>query len=212
MSSIFLDFHGPEIYHTKFAPRSRREHPRPAGCITPRRGSPGYPKTKTNQNIMAGKDTQDEENVRVVCRNRKARHLYHIIEEYEAGLVLTGTEVKSLRQGKASLPESYAQLRDGEIFLVGCHIDEYGQGNRNNHDPMRERKLLLNSREITRLQTKVLERGFTLVPLSIYFRDGWAKVKIALARGKKLYDKREDLKKRTAEREAERAMRKVREM
>ncbi|MBW7995813.1 MAG: SsrA-binding protein SmpB [Candidatus Glassbacteria bacterium] len=161
---------------------------------------------------MAGKDTKDEENVRVVCRNRKARYRYHIIEEFEAGLVLTGTEVKSLRSGKASLPESYAQLRDGEVFLVGCHIDEYSQGNRNNHDPLRERKLLLSRREIGRLQTKVLERGLTLVPLSIYFRDGWAKVKIALARGKKLHDKREDLKRKTAERETERELRKVRDL
>ena len=160
---------------------------------------------------MAAKGSNDEENVKVVCRNRKARHLYHLEEEYEAGLVLSGTEVKSLRNGRASLPESYAQIRDGEVWLVGCHIDEYSQGNRHNHDPMRERKLLLGKKEIHRLQTKVNERGFTLVPLSIYFRDGWAKVKIALARGKKLYDKREDLKGRTADREAQRELRRVQE-
>jgi len=156
---------------------------------------------------MTGKDIQDEENVKIVCRNRKARHLYHLIEEYEAGLVLTGTEVKSLRQGKVSLPESYVQLRQGEVFLVGCHIEEYSQGNRHNHDPLRDRKLLLGAREIQRLQIRVLERGFTLVPLSIYFRGGWAKVKFALGRGKNLFDKREDLKRRTDQRETEREIR-----
>jgi SsrA-binding protein len=159
---------------------------------------------------MGGKTTEDTDNVRVVCRNRKARHLYHLDEEYEAGLVLTGTEVKSLREGKVSLPEAYAEVRDDEVWLVGCHINEYEPGNRHNHDPVRDRKLLLSRREIVRLRTKVLERGYTLVPLSIYFRDGWAKVAIALARGKKLYDKREDLKRRTAQREAERELRKAR--
>ncbi len=156
---------------------------------------------------MAGRNSHDKENVKIVCRNRKARHLYHLVEEYEAGLVLTGTEVKSLRQGKASLPESYVQLRGGEVFLVGCHIEEYSQGNRQNHDPQRDRKLLLGAREIDRLQVKVHERGFTLVPLSIYFRGGWAKVSFALGRGKKLYDKREELKRRTDQREAEREIR-----
>ena len=120
--------------------------------------------------------------------------------------MLTGTEVKSLREGKATLPESYAQLREGELFLVGCHIDEYTAGNRYNHDPRRERKLLLARAELRRLEEKVLEKGLTLVPLSIYFREGWAKVKLALARGKKLYDKREDVKRREADREAERAV------
>ncbi len=141
-----------------------------------------------------------------MCRNRKAHYLYEILEEYEAGMVLTGTEVKSLREGKATLPESYAQLREGELFLVGCHIDEYTAGNRYNHDPRRERKLLLARAELRRLEEKVLEKGLTLVPLSIYFREGWAKVKLALARGKKLYDKREDVKRREADREAERAV------
>ncbi len=156
---------------------------------------------------MAGKGLQEEENVKIVCRNRKAGHLYHLIEDYEAGLVLTGTEVKSLRQGKASLPESFVQLRQGEVFLVGCHIEEYSQGNRNNHDPLRDRKLLLGTREIERLHIRVHERGFTLVPLSIYFRGGWAKLKFALGRGKKLHDKREDLKRRTDQRETEREIR-----
>ncbi|MEA1997582.1 MAG: SsrA-binding protein SmpB [Gemmatimonadota bacterium] len=148
----------------------------------------------------------DEEGIKIVCRNRKARHLYHLLEEYEAGLVLTGTEVKSLRLGHASLPESYVVVRDGELFLVGCHIKEYTEGNRYNHDPLRERKLLMNRREIQRLETRVLEKGLALIPLSICFRGGWAKVKLALAKGKKLYDKREDLKRKDAQREAERAV------
>lgn len=147
--------------------------------------------------------------IKLVCRNRKAGHLYYILEEYEAGIVLTGTEVKSLREGRASLPESYAEIRDGEIFLVGCHISGYSAGNRYNHDPLRDRKLLMSKREIRRLQGKVLEKGLTLVPLSIYFRHGWAKVKIALARGKKVFDKREDLKRKQADREAERALRRT---
>ncbi len=123
--------------------------------------------------------------------------------------MLTGTEVKSLREGRASLPESYAEIRDDEIFLVGCHISGYSAGNRYNHDPLRDRKLLMSKKEIRRLQGKVLEKGLTLVPLSIYFRNGWAKVKIALARGKKVFDKREDLKRKQADREAERALRRT---
>ncbi|HUU27185.1 MAG TPA: SsrA-binding protein SmpB [archaeon] len=144
--------------------------------------------------------------MKIVCQNRKARHLYTLLEEYEAGLVLTGTEVKSLRQGRVNLLDSYADIRSGELFLVGCHISEYTEGNRYNHDPLRDRKLLMSRREIRRLQGKVLEKGFTLVPLRIYFRDGWAKVKLALAKGKKIYDKREDLKRKQAERDTERAV------
>jgi SsrA-binding protein len=157
---------------------------------------------------MAGvKKTDEDEGVKIICRNRKARHLYQLLEEHEAGLVLTGTEVKSLREGNASLPESYAVIREDQIYLVGCHISEYTAGNRYNHDPLRERKLLLSRREIRRLTSKMQEKGLTLVPLSMYFRGGWAKVKLALARGKKLYDKREDLKRKEADREAARALR-----
>ncbi len=153
------------------------------------------------------KEAGDRAQTKVVCRNRKARHLYHLLEELEAGLMLTGTEVKSLREGHASLPDSYAVIRDGEVYLVGCHISEYTAGNRYNHDPLRDRKLLLSSREIRRLTVKVQEKGLTLVPLSIYFRGGWAKVQLALAKGKKVYDKRQDIKRREADREAARAMR-----
>jgi SsrA-binding protein len=158
-------------------------------------------------NLLASKDSGAEAGLKIVCQNRKARHLYDLLEEFEAGLVLTGTEVKSLRDGKASLPDSYAVIREGEVLLLGCHISEYVQGNRYNHDPLRARKLLLSRKEIGRLQVKVLEKGLTLVPLSIYFRKGWAKVRIALAKGKKIYDKREDIKRREADRETERAMR-----
>ena len=159
--------------------------------------------------IMTGtkKEANEGAEIKIVCRNRKARHLYHLLEEHEAGLVLTGTEVKSLREGHASLPDSYAVIRNGEVYLVGCHISEYTAGNRYNHDPIRDRKLLLSSREIRRLAGKVQEKGLTLVPLSIYFRGGWAKVKLALAKGKKIYDKRQEIKRREADREAARAMR-----
>jgi SsrA-binding protein len=156
-----------------------------------------------------GKSEVQNTGIKLVCRNRKATHLYYIMEEHEAGLVLTGTEVKSLREGRASLPESYAEIRNGELFLVGCHINEYSAGNRYNHEPLRDRKLLMSKKEIRRLQGKVLEKGLTLVPLSIYFHNGWAKVKIALARGKKVFDKREPLKRKQAEREAERALRRA---
>jgi len=153
------------------------------------------------------KESGEESGIKVICRNRKARHLYHLMEEYEAGLILTGTEVKSLREGHASLPESYAVIRGGEVYLVGCHISEYTAGNRYNHDPLRDRKLLLSRREIRRLAGKIEGKGLTLVPLSIYFRGGWAKVKLALARGKKLYDKRQEIKRRQADRETARAVR-----
>ena len=155
----------------------------------------------------AKKESGEEPGIKVICRNRKARHLYHLMEEYEAGLILTGTEVKSLREGHASLPESYAVIRGGEVYLVGCHISEYTAGNRYNHEPLRDRKLLLGRREIRRLAVQVEEKGLTLVPLSIYFRGGWAKVKLALARGKKVYDKRQELKRKEADRESARAVR-----
>lgn len=139
---------------------------------------------------------------RVVAVNRKARHRYEILEKFEAGMVLVGTEVKSLRQGRASLEEAFGRIYDHEVFLVGAHIPVYSHGNRQNHEPTRRRKLLLHRREIRRLEGKVTQRGFTLVPLSIYFtRRGVAKVELGLCRGKRVHDRREDLKKRDAERE-----------
>jgi SsrA-binding protein len=147
-----------------------------------------------------------DEPIKIIAQNRRARHEYHIIETFEAGLVLQGTEVKSLRGGKASLPESYARVENGEVFLLNAHIDEYDQGNRFNHDPIRRRKLLMHRREINRLIGRVEERGLTLVPLRMYFRRGKAKVELALARGKKTYDKREAIARREAEREMAAAM------
>ncbi len=142
---------------------------------------------------------------KLIVDNRRARHDYHLLERVEAGLVLTGTEVKSLRDGRASLQQAYADVRDGEAWLVGAHISVYDQGNIANHDPDRNRKLLLHRREVDSLEGKVRERGLTLVPTRLYFRNGRAKVELALARGKELRDKRRDLAKREASREMERA-------
>jgi SsrA-binding protein len=141
-----------------------------------------------------------------VARNPKATHDYHILETWECGIVLTGTEVKSLRSGKASIKEAYARLRNGEVFLDGMNITPYEQGNRYNHDPVRTRKLLLHRKEIEKLIGAVEQKGLTLVPLELYFRNGRAKVTLALGRGKKQYDKREDLKRRAVERETARAV------
>jgi SsrA-binding protein len=144
--------------------------------------------------------------VKLIAENRKARHEYQLLERWEAGLVLTGTEVKSLRQGGASLQQAYADVREGEVWLVGAHIAEYGQGNVHNHEPDRERKLLMHRREIESLYGKVRERGLTLVPTRMYFKDGRAKVELALARGKEQRDKRRDIAKRDADRQIERAL------
>ena len=153
---------------------------------------------------MAQDKKQDDREI--VARNKRARHDYHILDSWEAGLVLTGTEVKSLRNGKASIKEAYARVRNGEVFLDGMNITPYEQGNRYNHDPVRTRKLLLHRKEIERLIGATEREGLTLVPLELYFRKGRAKVVIALARGKKQHDKREALKQRVAEREAARAV------
>lgn len=143
---------------------------------------------------------------KLVARNKKARHDYAVLDTYEAGIVLVGTEVKSLRAGRASLVDGYAQIADGEAWLHGVHIPEYTQGTWTNHDPRRERKLLLHRDEIAKLIGKTREGGLTLVPLSLYFRDGKAKVEIALARGKRSYDKRQDLARRDAGREVARVL------
>ena len=151
-----------------------------------------------------------EQGVKVIARNRRARHDYHIEDTIEAGLVLTGTEVKSLRAGRASLTEAFAQISGNELWLHGLHIPEYAQGTWTNHDPRRTRKLLLHRKEIDRLASQVAERGFTIVPLSLYFSGGKAKVELALARGKRTYDKRHDLARRDAAREVDRALRRRR--
>ena len=147
-----------------------------------------------------------EKGRKVVASNRKARHDYAILDTFEAGIALTGTEVKSLRAGRASLVDAFGQEKDGEIYLYGMHIPEYAQGTWTNHEPRRTRKLLLTKLEIARLIGKLRESGLTLVPLSMYFSDGWAKVELALARGKRSYDKRQDLAQRDANREINRAV------
>lgn len=147
-----------------------------------------------------------EQGRRLVASNRKARHDYHIDEVFEAGMVLTGTEVKSLRAGRASLVDGFATVRDGEVWLENVHIPEYTEGTWTNHEPRRRRKLLLHKDEIVKLANETRERGETLVPLSLYFKDGRAKVEIAVARGKHNYDKRQALRERQDRREADRAM------
>lgn len=147
-----------------------------------------------------------EQGQKVVASNRKARHDYHIEDVYEAGLVLTGTEVKSLRAGRASLVDGYGTIDFGEAWLENVHIPEYVQGTWTNHSTRRRRKMLMNRAEIDKLQGKIKESGFTLVPLSIYFKDGKAKVEIALAKGKREYDKRQTLREQQDTREAARAM------
>jgi len=149
----------------------------------------------------------DETGIKIVARNRRARHDYELLEKVEAGLVLTGTEVKSLRNGKASLEDAYAELDGAEVFLLGCDIPEYLQANRMNHAPKRPRKLLLHRREINKLGARIGEKGMTLVPLSIYFKKGIAKVELCIARGRKTFDKREAMKQQEAKRDMDRAMR-----
>jgi SsrA-binding protein len=143
---------------------------------------------------------------KIICNNKKAFHNYFIEEKFEAGMVLKGTEVKSLRQGKANLNDSFAQVRNGEAFLNNLHISPYDFGNRENHDPDRVRKLLLHRKEIDKLHGKVREQGYSLVPLRLYFKNGLVKVEMGLAKGKKLFDKREDLKKKEMGRDMAQAM------
>lgn len=144
---------------------------------------------------------------KTVAQNKKAYHDYFIEETYEAGIVLQGTEIKSIRAGKVQLKDSYARIHNGEMFLYSVHISPYEQGNRYNHDPLRTRKLLLHKREIMKLLGETKEAGFALVPLKMYLKNGYAKVLIGLAKGKKKYDKREDLKQKEAKRDIERAFR-----
>jgi SsrA-binding protein len=147
---------------------------------------------------------------KLIADNRRARHDYHLLDRVEAGLVLTGTEVKSLREGKATLQQAFAEVRDGEAWLLGLHVPEYGQGNRSNHEPDRSRKLLLHRREIDKLYGQVREKGVTLVPTKLYFKDGRVKVELALAKGKELRDKRRDIAERDARRQIDRELKSLR--
>ena len=145
--------------------------------------------------------------IKIIANNKKAYHEYFVDEVFEAGLALQGTEVKSLRMGQVSIKEAYCRIRNGEVFVDNMNISPYEQGNRENHDPLRSRKLLLHGYEIEKLSKKVDEKGLTLVPTKIYFKDSKAKLEIGVCRGKKLYDKRESLKRKQADREASRAIR-----
>ncbi|GAB6184164.1 SsrA-binding protein SmpB [Thermodesulfovibrio hydrogeniphilus] len=144
--------------------------------------------------------------IKIVCQNKKAYADYDIEETIEAGVVLTGTEVKALREGRANIKDSYVIIKDGEAFLLNCHISPYSHGNIFNHDPVRTRKLLLHKREIQRLAGKIQQKGYSLIPLKIYFKGPYAKVEIAIARGRKKYEKRDIIKKKEAQREIERAL------
>lgn len=155
---------------------------------------------------MAKATPSNTPRTKVLARNRKARFDYHILETFEAGIALKGTEVKSVREGKIQLKDSYVEVRDDQAWLVGAHISPYTHGNRENHDPERPRKLLLNRREIDKLFGRSTIRGQTIVPLAVYLKGSWIKVEIALAQGKKLYDKRQAQKEKVVEREMEEAM------
>ena len=146
----------------------------------------------------------EQKHIKIIAKNRKARHDYHIDEEFEAGMVLKGTEVKSLRLGRANLKDSYARIKNGEVFVHQMHINPYPFAYYDNHDPLRPRKLLLHKREIKRLYGKVNEKGLTLIPLKMYFKNGKAKISIALAKGKRKYDKRDAIRRREEQREMER--------
>lgn len=152
---------------------------------------------------MSGK----KQGIKVVAENRRARHEYHIHETFEAGIALTGTEIKSLRAGRANLTDSYARIENGELYLISAHISPYEQGNRFNHEPRRNRKLLMHKSEILRLLGKTREKGYTLIPLKFYLTHGLAKVELALASGKDLYDKRQASAEKDAKREVERTLR-----
>ncbi|MBM4031585.1 MAG: SsrA-binding protein SmpB [Planctomycetes bacterium] len=146
-----------------------------------------------------------QDDIKPIARNRKAFHNFLVFDKWEAGIELRGTEVKSLRNGQVQMGDSYARIEDGQAFLIGLHISPYAKTAYGNHDPLRKRRLLLHHREIRRLATKVNERGFTLIPISLYFKRGLAKVELALACGKKLHDKRQDIKKREHQRQIQRA-------
>jgi SsrA-binding protein len=148
---------------------------------------------------------------KTVSDNRRARHEYEVLEVFEAGIVLSGTEVKSIRQGRANLADSFARVEEGELWLYNCHISPYDYGNRFNHDPVRKRKLLMHHKQILKIKSRMQEKGLTIVPLKLFFKGNWAKMDLALARGKQLYDKRADIAKRETKRQLERIIKQGRE-
>jgi SsrA-binding protein len=153
------------------------------------------------------KSAMREQGIKVISKNRRASHEYHLGTRYEAGMVLTGTEIKSIRNHKVDLKRGFARLVRGEVWLFDMHISPYEQGNRENHEPERPRKLLLRRKEIAQIERATQEKGTTMIPTRLYLKDGYAKVEIAIARGKKLYDKRQDIAKRDSQRQVERALR-----
>jgi SsrA-binding protein len=157
--------------------------------------TPGSSKKKTD-------DTQSQ--IKLISDNRRARFEYELFDVYQAGIELSGTEVKSMRAGKANLQDSFARVEDGELWLYNMHVSPYDHGNRFNHEPMRRRKLLMNAQEITRIKSALEEKGLTLVPLKLYFKRNWVKLDLALARGRRIYDKREAIKKRESDRRLKR--------
>lgn len=159
---------------------------------------------------MNKKNQKPAPDIKVIATNKKAYHDYHIIDTLEAGMVLTGTEIKSIRLGRVNLRDAYVLIREGEAWLINAHIAPYPHGNRENHEPRRERKLLLHRREIDRLLGKVNERGYTIVPLRLYLRRNKAKVELALVKGKRLYDKREAIARRDADRDLQRTLKRYR--
>jgi SsrA-binding protein len=162
---------------------------------------------RAGETAMARKAKKDEaDGIKIICRNKRAFHEYAVFDTLECGLVLTGTEVKSLRDGNGSLEDAYAKIEGGEVWLIGSDIPEYSMGNRMNHKPKRPRKLLLHRREIGKFAGKASQRGFTLVPLKMYFKDGRAKVELAVCRGRQLHDKRQVQKKADAQKEIRRAL------
>jgi len=157
------------------------------------------------------KDTADSKPaIKVVSDNRRARHEFEVLEVFEAGIELVGTEVKSMRQGRANLQDSFARVEQGELWLYNCHVSPYDHGNRFNHEPLRRRKLLMHRKQITKLKSRMQEKGLTLIPLRIYFKRNWVKVDLALARGKHLHDKREAIAKRESKRQLDRIVKQVR--
>ena len=154
----------------------------------------------------ASKEGASKNSVKIILKNRKARFNYEILEDYEAGLELVGTEVKSIRQGKVSIDEAFARFFKDELYIIGMHVKPYEFGNQFNHDPLRKRKLLLQKRELNKIAIKVQEKGLTIVPLSLYIKNGWVKIQIGIGKGKKLYDKRETKKKKEMEMELKRTV------
>jgi SsrA-binding protein len=160
---------------------------------------------KAKPTTVAASSKKDEKPlIKVVADNRRARHEYDIIEVYEAGIALSGTEVKSIRMGRANLSDSFARVEKGELWLFNCNISPYDHGNRFNHEPLRKRRLLMHGREIQKLKSKMQEKGYTLVPLKLFFKGNWAKLDLALAKGRQLYDKREAIAKRETNRQIDR--------